>query len=50
MQMNAVATGYVVLVTRVNEQVGISAGINASFHERQGVLRNASVVVIVVDD
>lgn len=50
MQMYTVASCYVVLVARVDKQVGISAGIYTSFHERQGVLWHAGVVVVVVNN
>ena len=38
------------LVARVDEQVGVGAGVYTSFHERQGVLRHASVVMVVMDN
>ena len=48
--MYTVTACYVVLVARVDKQVGIGAGIYTGFHERQRVLRYASVIVIVMDN
>ena len=46
-QMYTVAACYVVLVARVDKQVGISAGIYTGFHKRQGVLWHAGIVMIL---
>ena len=48
--MHAVAAQHVVLVAGVDEEVGIGACVHTGFHERQGVLGHASVVVVVVDN
>ena len=50
MQMYTVAARHIVLVARVDEEVRIRAGIDARFHKREGVLRHAGVVVVIVDD
>ena len=49
MQMYTVAARHIVLVARVDEEVRIRAGIDARFHKREGVLRHAGVVVVIVD-
>lgn len=48
--MYTVTACYVVLVARVDKQVGISAGIYTGFHKRQGVLWHAGIVMIVVNN
>ena len=48
--MHAVAAQHVVLVAGVDEEVGIRTCVHTGFHERQGVLGHASVVVVVVDN
>ena len=50
MQMYTVAARHIVLVARIDEEVRIRAGIDARFHKREGVLRHAGVVVVIVDD
>ena len=50
MQVHTVSSHHVVLVTGINEKVGIGARIHTGFHERQGMLGHARVVVVVVDD
>ena len=50
MQVDAVATDDVVLMTRVDEEVGVGACVDAGLHEREGVLRYAGIVMVVVDD
>ena len=48
--MHAVAAQHVVLVAGIDEEVGIRTCVHTGFHERQGVLGHASVVVVVVDN
>ena len=50
MQMHTVASRHIVLVAWIDEEVRIRAGVDAGFHERKGVLRHASIVVVVMDN
>ena len=50
MQMHTVASRHIVLVAWIDEEVWIRAGVDAGFHERKGVLRHASIVVVVMDN
>lgn len=50
MQVYTVTADHVVWVTGIEEEVWIDAGIDAGLHETEGVLRNAGIILIAMND